>query len=69
MSLGIPLVDQGVRDPWAALWLNFVKLLDGYGWKPLSDETDYRRIRERAWNELFREEYGLYAPAWTDKKP
>jgi AcrR family transcriptional regulator len=67
MSLGIPLVDKGVQDPWAALWMNFVKLLDGYGWKPLSGETDYREIRERAWNELFAKEYKRFAPAWAQQ--
>ncbi|MFZ5829479.1 MAG: TetR/AcrR family transcriptional regulator [Planctomycetota bacterium] len=65
ISLGLPLVDKGIRDPWAALWLNFVKLLDGYGWKPLSSETDYFEIRRRAWSELFSEEYAEFTPAWA----
>lgn len=68
LAAGIPLVEQGVRDPLAALWHNFMRLLDGYGWKPLSVEEDYRTIRARAWRELFADDYPEYEPPWMQEQ-
>jgi len=64
IASGIPLVEKGVRDPLAALWHNFSKLLDGQGWRPLSSDYDYSMVRRRAWEELFAGDYADFAPAW-----
>ena len=64
ISTGIPLADHGVANPMAALWLNFTMLLDGYGWKPMSHEEDYIKVRRRAWIEIFAADYSDYEPVW-----
>jgi AcrR family transcriptional regulator len=64
IASGIDLIDSGVPDPMGALWLNFSMLMDGYGWKPLSHEDDWRETRHRAWNELFAADYSDFAPTW-----
>jgi AcrR family transcriptional regulator len=69
VAAGIPLIEKGVRDPIEALWMNFAALLDGYHWRPLSHEEDYREVRQRAWHELFQDDYADYAPAWVEAKP
>jgi AcrR family transcriptional regulator len=56
MQAGIPLVEKGIREPISALWTNMQKLLDGYGWLPLSTEHDYGEVVRRAREELFAKE-------------
>lgn len=67
VSSGIPLLENGVRDPMRALWHNFTMLLDGYGWKPLSHEEDYLRVGHEAWTELFSRDYSEYEPEWITR--
>jgi AcrR family transcriptional regulator len=64
ISSGIPLFENGVTNPMAALWHNFTMLLDGYGWKPLSHEENYLEIGRRAWVELFSKDYSEFEPVW-----
>ncbi|MEN1704728.1 MAG: helix-turn-helix domain-containing protein [Planctomycetota bacterium] len=42
-------------DLHAVLWGNYNRLLDGYGWKPLSTEKDYRESAARISHEAFGE--------------
>lgn len=54
---GKPLEKIGIDDPMIVLWANQQRLLDGYGWKPLSRDHDYNRLRQRIREEVFGEEY------------
>lgn len=56
MQAEIPLMEKGITNPLGALWHNMQMMLDGYGWKPLSTEHDYRAVTRRAREELFAEE-------------
>ncbi|WP_428387815.1 TetR/AcrR family transcriptional regulator [Mucisphaera sp.] len=47
----------GDLDLSAVLWHNYNALLDGYRWRPLSMEHDYRATGERILKELFPEEH------------
>jgi AcrR family transcriptional regulator len=67
VAAGIPLIEKGVQDPIETLWLNFAALLDGYQWRPLSHEEDFRDVRRRAWIELFQDDYAKFAPGWVDR--
>lgn len=50
-QLGQGLMDDlDYRD---AHFANAMFLLDGYGWRPLSSEKDYRKIRDDVWNTIF----------------
>jgi AcrR family transcriptional regulator len=50
------LVDIGIGDPHRALALNQGRLLDGYGWRPLSSEFDYEAASQRIASEYFAKE-------------
>lgn len=56
LSSSTSLVDIGVGDPHRALALNQNRLLDGYGWRPLSTEFDYAAASERIATEWFAKE-------------
>jgi AcrR family transcriptional regulator len=47
------LDDLGIPDPPLALVRNQHVLLDGYGWRPLYSEWDYRASQQRVLDELF----------------
>jgi AcrR family transcriptional regulator len=53
IDANIPTVEKGIPDVNAALWLNVQKLVDGYGWKPLSTEYDFMGVREQLLQNLF----------------
>lgn len=53
-SLPVPPFDQ--IDANATLWMNYARLLDGYGWRPLSTEHDYGAAAARIRDEVFAEE-------------
>lgn len=40
------LSEIGLDDPQAALGMNYDRLLDGYGWRPLSSEFDYPALAD-----------------------
>ncbi len=44
-------------DPEQLLQHSFQKLLDAYGWRPLSNEWDYRAAIERGRTEVFKDEW------------
>ena len=50
------LDEIGIVDPIASLRKNQSRLLDGYGWAPLSHEFDYPAHMDRIKHELFRHE-------------
>lgn len=55
---GNPLQTKlGLQDAPRALFLNYNRFLDGYGWKPLSTEWDYEASHTRIQNEVFADEY------------
>lgn len=45
---GAPLARVGISDPFAEVIVSASRLLDGYGWRPLSGEWDYAATLERA---------------------
>jgi AcrR family transcriptional regulator len=51
------LVQLGIADPYTAHWLNITKMIDGFGWRPLSTEYDYEQTRERIADEVFSDEF------------
>jgi len=51
------LAEIGIEDPIASLRNNQSKMLDGYGWRPLSDEFDYPAHMDRVKAERFRHEH------------
>ncbi len=51
----IPFLDGA--DLSGVLWENYNRLLDGYGWKPLSTDWDYKATEKRILMEVFNEEY------------
>ena len=53
LETGTPLQNLGIRDPYQAIFQNAYLMLDGIGWKPLSNEMDYQAINEHALEELF----------------
>lgn len=55
------LAERQFGDPVVALRRNQERLLDGFGWKPLSHEYDFEATRERVKKEIFSEELGRLA--------
>ena len=45
-------MELGIANPLAALRLNMNQMLDGYGWKPLSNDFDFVATLEEAKSEL-----------------
>jgi AcrR family transcriptional regulator len=56
MSSEVNLNALGVSDPKKAIWENMHALLDGFGWRPLSNELDYMETRVRIFREVFPQE-------------
>lgn len=50
------LTDNGITDPVAALRHNQSQMLDGYRWRPLSSEVDYRSLMDQVRSEVFADE-------------
>ncbi|HVS16628.1 MAG TPA: TetR/AcrR family transcriptional regulator [Thermoanaerobaculia bacterium] len=50
-----PLEQAGITNPTLAVDLSLGLLLDGYGWRPLSGEWDYKETRRRVTEEVFPE--------------
>ena len=53
VSSDMPLSQMGVTNTTGAVDLSLALLLDGYGWKPLSTEWDYKATRERVYRDIF----------------
>lgn len=51
------LADVGISEPFAALRYNISMMLDGFGWKPLSQMHDYDAVLRRIKNEVFPDEF------------
>lgn len=51
-----PLAQAGIAHPRQAVDHALGTMLDGYGWRPLSNEWDYRETRRRVHSESFPEE-------------
>lgn len=56
MSSEVNLNALGVTDPRKAVWDNMHALLDGFGWRPLSQELDYNQTRNKILKEVFPKE-------------
>jgi len=56
-SLGVALstADVGINDVVRVMRRSGSVMLDGYGWRPLSTEWDYRKTMRRIYGELFTE--------------
>ncbi|TWT99240.1 Bacterial regulatory protein, tetR family [Botrimarina colliarenosi] len=48
------LADIGIDSPSRSLRLNQNRMLDGYGWRPLSDDFDYSGHMDRVKQQIFR---------------
>ncbi|MEM6853304.1 MAG: helix-turn-helix domain-containing protein [Planctomycetota bacterium] len=46
---------MALRPGWLPLWNNYLALLDGYGWAPLSQDWDYVASRDKIVAEVFPE--------------
>ena len=55
------LLQLGIRDPYDAYRVNVTKMIDGFGWGPLSDEHDYDQTLSRIQNEVFPDEFAQIA--------
>ena len=55
------LVELGIQDPFDAFWQNVSRMLDGYGWQPLSEEHDLEETLRRIQNEVFPDEFRAIA--------
>lgn len=53
MRSDTPLVLAGVSRPAVAVERSLGLMLDGYGWRPLSTEWNYKVTRDRVRNEVF----------------
>lgn len=51
------LEQLGIRDPYAAFRLNIMRMIDGFGWAPLSTEYDYEQSWDRIREEVFPDEF------------
>jgi hypothetical protein len=51
------LVQLGITDAYAAHRINVTKLVDGFGWRPLSTEHDFDQTLQRIQKEVFSEEF------------
>ncbi|MBI3839650.1 MAG: TetR/AcrR family transcriptional regulator [Planctomycetia bacterium] len=49
----VSLSDAGLQDPLAVLHENQSRLVDGYGWRPLSHEYDYQATAEKILSTVF----------------
>lgn len=56
-GMGVGFEAVGIPDVFAALRLSQHKLLDGYGWKPLSSEHDYDAVAERIYQEVLADHF------------
>ncbi len=56
MDANIPLVENGIADVRGTLWLSVQRMVDGFGWQPLSTRHDYSGVRQRVLAELFVDE-------------
>ncbi|MEM8737554.1 MAG: TetR/AcrR family transcriptional regulator [Planctomycetota bacterium] len=50
-----PSEQMALLPGWLSLWQNYLALLDGYGWTPLSTQWDYLASRDRIVAEAFPE--------------
>jgi len=55
VGLSVPVADFGINDVVGVFRRSGSVLLDGYGWRPLSTEWDYRKTMRRIYGELFTE--------------
>lgn len=55
------LQDNGIANPIAALRRSQNMLLDGYGWKPLSQDFDYSRTMDQVREEVFGNDQPIHA--------
>jgi AcrR family transcriptional regulator len=55
LGLPVPAADLGVNDVVKVLRRSGSVILDGFGWRPLSSDWDYRKTMRRIYGELFPE--------------
>ena len=55
------LVDLGIQDPFGAYRESINRLIDGFGWQPLSTEYDQEGTLARIQKEVFADEFQLLA--------
>ena len=55
-GMGLPLAEMGIPAPYRAVMNTLNATLDGYGWKPLSSEHDYKDASNTILKNLFADE-------------
>lgn len=55
------LLDLGISDPFAAFRNNVNRMLDGFGWQPLSTDYDFDATSARIEKEVFPDEFHILA--------
>jgi AcrR family transcriptional regulator len=56
LNTDVPLDQVGVTNAVSSLHAFGKTVLDGFGWRPLSTEWDYRKVMKRVYTEVFPEE-------------
>ena len=54
----------GIGEPFVAIRHNIHRMLDGYGWSPLSIDHDYNAEMEQIANDVFPAEFAQLSQAW-----
>jgi len=55
-GMGLPLDEMGIPAPYRALMNTLDATLDGFGWRPLSSEHDYREASKNILENIFADE-------------
>lgn len=58
------VADLGILEPFPAIRLNIHRMLDGFGWTPLSSELDLNAAMEKVVKDVFPKEFARLKQSW-----
>ena len=58
------VAELGILEPFPAIRRNIQKMLDGFGWAPLSAEIDFDATMEKVVKEVFAQESARLKQSW-----
>ena len=58
------VAELGILEPFPAIRQNIQKMLDGFGWSPLSAEIDFDATMEKIVKEVFAQEFARLKQSW-----
>lgn len=58
------VTELGIVEPFPAIRHNIHRMLDGYGWSPLSSEVDFDEVMERIVRDVFPQEFAQLDQDW-----